>query len=321
MNSSEISSETENVGATSGRHLYVLTPVTLGISGASAVRGAISIFFKYSWLIGGILAAFVVAGGVYAFSARPFYRVEVVLAPASSQNTGAGLGAVAGQVGALAALAGLPRLTGANSQEAVAVLESRAFTADFIQERGLLPILFADDWDSQAGRWRFQEGREPALADGVQLFAEDIRRISTDLNTGLVRLSLEWSDPVQVADWANDLVRRLNSVLREREIIDASRSLEYLHRQIAGSDVVEVRSALFMLVEEQEKRRMLASVNDEFAFRVLDPAVVPEVDDPVRPRPILIILVSGIVGLFFGLVAALITELTYASSGHLRKVA
>jgi uncharacterized protein involved in exopolysaccharide biosynthesis len=302
------------------RDLYVLTPVTLGMTGRSALRGAFAVVCGHRWLVASILAVCLIAGVAYSILSPRVYRVEVTLAPANPQGGGSGLSAVTGQFGTLAALAGISGLGGSSTQEAVAVLESRAFTAEFIRERQLLPVLFPTDWDPEAGKWNLPEAEVPTVGDGVRLFEDAIRSVSTDLDTGLVTLSLEWTDPVMVADWANSLVSRLNSVLREREMKDATKSLEYLGQQIAKSEVVEVRSALFALVEEQEKRRMLASVNEQYAFRVLDPAEPPEADDPIRPRPMVVMLMAAIMGMFFGVVAAILLDLTRIPPDRLDRV-
>lgn len=299
--------------ASGERKFYVLTPVALGITGVSAVRSLRAVLVQHRWLVSGILVAFLVTGFVHALLMKPVYRVEVTLAPTSTEGGASGLGAVAGQFGSLAALAGIPGLTGSNTQEAVAVLQSHALTAQFIRQHDLLTVLFADDWDSASGKWNLADEEVPTVTDGVNLFDEAIRSVSVDLDTGLVTLFVEWTDPIVAAEWANELVALLNRVLREREMKEAARSLEYLHQQLAKSDVVELRTALFKLVEEQEKRLMLASVHEEYAFRVLDPAAPPEVDDPIRPRRVVILLMAGILGLVFGTGAALLREL--ASGG------
>jgi uncharacterized protein involved in exopolysaccharide biosynthesis len=292
------------------RNLYVLTPVAIGITGISAVRSLRTVLAKNRWLAGSVVVAFLLAGAAHALMMKPVYQVTVTLAPTNVDGASSGLGAVAGQFGSLAALAGLPGLSGSNTQEAVAVLQSRALTAEFIRKKNLLPILFADEWDAKAGKWIVPEADAPTVTDGVKQFDESIRRVSVDIDTGLVTLFVEWTDPAVAADWANELVALLNRVLRQREVQEATRRLDYLHKQLAKSDVVELRQALFNLVEEQQKRLMLASGHDEYAFRVLDPATPPEVDDPIRPRLVVILLMAGILGVVFGTGAALLRELS-----------
>jgi uncharacterized protein involved in exopolysaccharide biosynthesis len=237
------------------------------------------------------------------------------MAPASLDSE-SGLGGVVSQFGSIAALAGFSGLTGSNAQEAVAVLESRSFTAEFIRKRKLLPVLFSDDWDAREERWVVPEEEIPTVADGVQLFDDSIRSVAIDLDTGLVTLGIEWRDPDVAAEWANGLTTEVNRTLRDREMREATRSLGYLHKQIEQSSMVEIRGALFKLVEEQEKRKMLAAVNDQYAFRVLDEAVAPERDAPVRPRALLILVTAVLIGLLFGFGAAMLAELAVGDGGR-----
>jgi LPS O-antigen subunit length determinant protein (WzzB/FepE family) len=181
---------------------------------------------------------------------------------------------------------------------------------EFISQGNLLTILFDEDWDKRAGKWTVGDEDVPTLADGVELFDEDIRSVSVDSNTGLVSLSIEWTDPALAAAWANELVVQLNHMLRERDMREASSSLEYLQQELAKSGVIEIRGALFELIEQQQKRRMLASVHEQYAFRVLDPAVAPEVDDPVRPRLAVVMSMAALLGVLFGAFAALLVELS-----------
>ncbi len=55
-----------------------------------------------------------------------------------------------------------------------------------------------------------------------------------------------------------------------------------------------MQSTFYKLIEEQTKSLMLAEVQEEFVFRVIDPAVVPELKD--SPKRALIC----ILGMLFG---------------------
>jgi hypothetical protein len=77
--------------------------------------------------------------------AREWYRAEVLLAPADEKDS-ASLG---GQLGGLAALAGVRVGSGGESAEAIAVLRSREFAREFIEDFDLLTVFFADEWDAQ----------------------------------------------------------------------------------------------------------------------------------------------------------------------------
>ena len=115
---------------------------------------------------------------------------------------------------------------------------------------------------------------------------------------------MTWSDPELAAKWANDMVASANARLREKAIEESQRSIEYLKREGEKTNVVAVQEAIGKLTEEQVKSVMLANVRDEYAFKVIDPAVMPEYRDIVRPRRALMLALGLVMGSLFGMMVA-----------------
>jgi len=67
----------------------------------------------------------------------------------------------------------------------------------------------------------------PRLSDAFEKF-DDIRTIKEE-DSGLITLSIEWTDPVLAAEWANDLVWRLNERLRSDAITEADETIKFLN--------------------------------------------------------------------------------------------
>ncbi|TOP21050.1 LPS O-antigen length regulator, partial [Vibrio parahaemolyticus] len=65
------------------------------------------------------------------------------------------------------------------------------------------------------------------------------------------------------------------------------------------TSVAEMQSTFYKLIEEQTKSLMLAEVQEEFVFKVVDPAVVPEVK--VKPSRALICIGGTLFGFIIGL--------------------
>jgi LPS O-antigen subunit length determinant protein (WzzB/FepE family) len=257
--------------------------------------------WNFLWRNIGTLAVFVLAtaavAGVISFLMTPMYRSEVVFAPADSSS---GLGDLGGgQLGGLAALAGI-NITGGNkkSEEALEYLRSRALTAQFIQRHGLLPVLFAKKWDAQRNQWRDEP---PTIAEGVEKFSHKVREVVEDRRTGIVRVSILWSDRQAAAQWANALVAEADDALRQRGIAELTRSIDYLKGEEEHTTQVEVRAALYKLMETELKNAMLARTRDAYAFKVLDPAVARDPKDRDRPNRPLIIVTGAAIGLVLGI--------------------
>jgi uncharacterized protein involved in exopolysaccharide biosynthesis len=256
------------------------------------------------WLI--VLASVLLAATAVAasFLITPDFRAQVVLSPVGSNSAG-GLATLAGQFGGLASLAGINLGAEDNVAESIAILKSRALTARFIRERNLLPVIFYDDWDAQRGTWSTDDPKEvPTIARGVERFDKSIRNVNQDVETGLVTLTVDWRDPVLARDWAQALVAEVNADMRGRAIEQSKRNIEFLKEQIGSTDEVELRTAVFGVMESEMKNAMLAAVRTDFAFDVIDPAVVPE--RPFWPNRILFAAVGFFLGGLVGVATVLL---------------
>ena len=76
--------------------------------------------------------------------------------------------------------------------------------------------------------------------------------------------------------WVDWLVEDINTDMKIRDKEEAERSIKYLQSQIANTNIVEQKTLLYQLIEEQAKTLMFAEVRDEYVFKTIDPALVPE---------------------------------------------
>jgi len=254
-----------------------------------------------------VTLACVCATAAYAWLARPVYRSEVVLAPVKREPSEGGLAALAGQFGGVASLAGI-NIGGDNqTDETLAILKSNAFLSQFLQERQLLPILFASRWDESRKSWR-DPADVPSLGDGLKKWRSEVFSVSIDEGGSLVRVRIDWHDPTVAADWANDIVARLNKVTRLEAIARAERSIGFLNKELQKQPVIEVQQAVYRLLESQIKGTMIASVDVDYAMRVIDPAIPADRDKFVRPKRWLLLVLSLLGGLALGCAVAVVLD-------------
>ena len=259
--------------------------------------------------IAAVAALFAVASVIVALLWQPVYRAATVMVPAVSERNGLGasLGSALGQLGGLASIAGLNLGGGGNveTEEALAVLKSREFTEAFIRERQLMPLLFPTKWDEQRGAWK-ADVKPPTPAQAYKYFNKKIRSVLQDKKTGLITLQIDWHDRQQAATWANELVERLNAEMRSRAIEQANASVGYLERELKATSTVATQEAINRLIESQIKQRMLANVTKEYAFRIVDRAMAPDRDDPIRPRRRIVVAVGTLLGVVVGTAGVLL---------------
>ena len=287
-----------------------IEPGTVDETESSDLRFLFGKLVAWRWfLIGSIVVSTALFIAV-ALLSRPVYRASIVLIPTSQERNGiaGALNSTLGQLGGLAALAGFsPGSSDAATEEALAVLRSRQFTDRFINDLNLMPVLFADRWDREAKTWK--AGKiAPTPAKAFRFF-NGIRTIAEDKKTGLFIINIDWKNREEAATWANELATRLNAEMRARAIVQVDNSMQYLERELAATSTVATRDAINRIIEAQMKQRMFANVTQEYAFRVVDRAVAPDADTPLRPKKLLLFLLGPLVGFALGVIGILGLEL------------
>lgn len=279
------------------------------------------------WLIVAFTGIVTTLSIMVALQLPNIYRAEIIVSPAATEGAG-GLGGMASQFGGLASIAGISLGSGdsGNTNIALATLKSRQLLTSFIRKHQLeIPLLAVDKWDqesdslvinseaynSQEHRWKPERRPEtkgmPTDWELYKAFTKLIT-IDNDKKTGLITLSVNYFDPQMAQEWVTLLVTELNVWMRNKKIIEAKNNIKYMEEQLERTSIAEMQKIFYQLIEEQTKDLMLASVNDEFAFKVIDPAVVPEEKD--QPKRSIIVAISFMLG---GILSILIVLIRYVN--------
>lgn len=255
----------------------------------------------------------------YAISQPNIYKAYVLLAPAGDEMPNG----MAGQFGGLAAFAGVDLSAGRSErvQLALETLQSRWFLAEFVHRHDILvPLMALSAWDPMTGQLSYDASQYDVETNTWVREVHPTRSVvPTDweayraLNrlitferrsgSGYIQLSLESLSPQLAQQWVTWLVEDLNRVIQQRELSEITNNIAYLTEQLHRTQLAEMQKIFYQLIEEQIKKRMLAEVQTEYVFKVIDPALVPE--DKDRPKRALICilgaLLSGLLGLLLGL--------------------
>ncbi|HCE2183341.1 Wzz/FepE/Etk N-terminal domain-containing protein [Vibrio sp. Vb2133] len=288
------------------------------------LRELFKALWKGKWIIIATTFVFAISSVLYSLSLPNIYKADALLAPAESSG-GGGLSKMAGQLGGLAALAGVNLGADESSQTdlAVQVMKSRQFVEAFINKHDLLvPLMAAKDWDlannklilneelynPTTGEWLREpdglRGATPTAQEAFQVFNKEVLSINQDKESGLYTVSVKNYSPYAAKQWVNWLIEDINKVMRERTIAETSQNLAYLNTQLQKTAVADMQSTFYKLIEEQTKSLMLAEVQEEFIFKVVDPAVVPELKE--GPKRALICMLGTLLGGMLGVAIVLI---------------
>ncbi|MFH4451956.1 Wzz/FepE/Etk N-terminal domain-containing protein [Vibrio alginolyticus] len=290
-------------------------PQSKPADGEIDLRELFKALWKGKWTIIATTFVFAVGSILYALSLPNIYKADALLASAENSSAG-GLSQMAGQFGGIAALAGVNLNNSSISQAdlAVEVLKSRHFIESFIEKHGLLASVMAvKGWDLKSNKLIFDEdlynvnsdkwlrkdeglrGAKPSPQEASQFFKKEFFKISKDTDSGLYKITIEHYSPYVANQWVHWLVEDINKVMRERAIIDTSKNLAYLNTQLEKTAVTDMQNMFYKLIEEQTKSLMLAEAQQEFVFKTVDPAVIPDIN--FRPMRSIIVIASTLFGL------------------------
>lgn len=245
--------------------------------------------FRLLWAHRLLVAALTLLAGVaavvLALTATHIYRADTVVAPALESSLGGTSASVGGRLGGLASLAGIDLgRSGPGGQHAQSVLQSRRLVEEFISRNDLVGVLLPP-------------GEDQTLWRAVRQFRDSVVSMSRDDVDGTTTIAVEWTDPAVAAEWANGLVTLANEIIRAQALADSQRNVDYLRKQAEATNVVEMQRVMYELIQGETKNLMLANARADYAFTVIDPAVVPESRD--RPKRRLMVATGLALGFIF----------------------
>ena len=256
-------------------------PVQIDRRDGIDVVGIVRVLWAYRYFIGAVSIVFALLATYLALTAKEIFRAEIVVTAVRENGLSDSQG-IAGQLGGLASLAGVQLGGGGADSSAQGVLASRHLIEEFIKAHDLVGPLTQN------------MGKRSTLWFAVKRFQESMVTIHDDQLKGLTTISVDWTDAATAAKWANDFVALANALMRTRALDEATRNVDYLNKQIARTNEVEIQRSLSNLIETETKKLMLANGRTDYAFRVIDPAVTPEVRH--SPRRTLMVISGFAIG-------------------------
>ena len=261
-------------------------------------------FFIFVWnkkiLVFLILVFTTLIAIAFSLSRPNIYYSEALLVPSDEKND-SGIANLTGQFGGLAGLAGISLRGGVDSTAlTLEVASSRDFSRKFITKyqieaeiiavRGWSksnnkPIYDAEIYDADKEMWNTKSGNPPITEQKIVRAFMGMLKVNQDRKTGFVKIGFEHLSPILAAKWAALFVQELNSEIKDRDVREAKRSIEYLTRQLEKTSLSEMRSIFYQLIEEQTKVIMFAEVREHYALKVVDSAIIPEKKIKTKERP------------------------------------
>lgn len=267
------------------------------------------------WLLIVVCAGAGLLAGIVAYFVLPrVYRAEVTVATTEADMLhGSGLS----QLAQLSGLAGMALPSGGASyrQEAIATLRSREIARDFIAKERIANLIDPDY--PETSKTDEAAGSEDSewLNRVTTRFQDRILDIREDRRSGMIIVAIDWQQPEIAASWANSLVKLADERLRLRRRRNADDTLALIESAINKTTVVELRQALYRMYQIELEKKMQTQVNESIFFRIIDPAVPPDIRRPISPDPRFLLLGSALFGLVCGILLAMLRSARGRRSG------
>lgn len=277
---------------------------------------------RQKWVI--ILFIFIasISGVVYSLNLPNIYTSHVQLMPEKGLHSSGsnGLGTLSSGLSVLG--------IGKQGQDnyvsiALKLLEGNNFIGEFLSEHHLEAVFFASkSWESTSNTLIYNEklyngkewlrkattlkGKEPTHKELSENFRSKHLSFSLDDKTGFVTISISHVSPYVAHNTLNSLVKYINDELRNQAIEKSNKKIIYLKDAISNTNDSEIKTGFINMLVAEEKDKMLASVNTEFVFTVIDPAFIPS--EKSGPKRLIILIMFVFVGGFIGVLIGLIQE-------------
>jgi len=243
-----------------------------------------------------IIVCTAVAYGYAYYWATPLYRSRAIVAVQDAAPQ-------INQLGGLASLAGIQLgNAGSRASQRVAVLSSRRVVRMLIEREKLLPVLFPDREENPLPP---SQDAPRTIGRGVDYFVANIRSVEQNIRTGLITVDVVWKDPALAAQWARELIDITNEILRNQAISDAQRNVDYLAQESARTALDSARTAIVQLSVTNLNEMMLAKLQDDYAFKIIDAPEIPERNRFISPRRARIVMGGFFTGFLLGSILVL----------------
>tara|TARA_B100002019_G_C21232473_1_gene580835 strand:+ start:56 stop:988 length:933 start_codon:yes stop_codon:yes gene_type:complete len=117
-------------------------------------------------------------------------------------------------------------------------------------------------------------------------------------DTGIIEMSYIHYSPYIAQSILSTIIYEVNEKTRIDDIKQAELSIGFLENEISKTQLDEVKTELFKLIQKQIQTIMIANSNSEYTFKILSKPSSPEIK--VGPNRILIFLMTAIFNLLVG---------------------
>lgn len=256
------------------------------------------VIYKNKKLIAIIVLSLVIVTIIVAILMPPVYEARAIIAPASQQNAPSGMST-------LVAPFGIAIPSPANVTEIVNLLNSNILREKVIKKNNLMPVLLQGENEKNNSEneriWNALRALEKAL------------NVNYKKKDNIIEISMQFKDPEMAVKIVNHTLTELTEHMSSEARRVAETNKKYLESQLNTTADPFIKAKIYSLIAQQIEQTMMAEVKENFAFKVLDPPMVP--DQRIKPKRKRMVMISFMASLFLGVFVAFLKEYVEKNEG------
>lgn len=134
---------------------------------------------------------------------------------------------------------------------------------------------------------------KPSLIAAYGTFHEDFFKVSDGSQT-FIKFAITHNSPYVAEKWVSKIFKEINQILKERDKIEAERSLNFLKDQLSKKNIPVLERTLSYMVQQEMQKLMLAEISEDYVFKIVESPRVPQF--PSSPNRNLILILGLLMG-------------------------
>ena len=273
-------------------------------------------------LIGLLTSLAAILSIIYSLSLQNVYISQSQLVPARQNDS---FSSNFGSLASLGSIAGvsMPASNISKSQEAVERIKSfEFFSKHFLPKIKLENIIAVKKWLPNENILIYEEALfsdrdkkwlqgKPSDQEAYKIYKK-IMVINEDIKTSFVTVSIEHKSPIIAKRWVDLIISQINESMRISDSNEAKEYINFLSEASQSANIKSLKEVLASLLEDQMQVLMLAASNDNYVFKTIDSAIVPE--QKAGPSRAIICILGTLLGLMLSFVIIFIQKLRNSSN-------
>lgn len=266
------------------------------------------LLWAYKWFVATIVILTGIAAVFYSLRLPNIYRSDAVIV-ARQQSKSAVPSALA-SLGGLGVIAGnMFDLGGGSLQKFQMVLNSRIFSVTLYQKHKntIMPVLYEKIWDKAKGAWNV-DGDAPPTTQDITKAISQILHIQSNKKSGTLTISVDHQHPAFAKKMVEYCLQELSDSLRAETLNDSVEKQKFLRSQLNTISDALLKEKLYAFLAKEIERETFAHAQAPYAFQIIDPPIVPDINKRIKPKRSQICILSVTVAFFMAVFLAFFIE-------------